>query len=71
MSDARRVLPLTKSLVEQIFPKLTPAQISRIEAHGHVRSVHSGEVLEQGDASVPFFVVITGEVEIVRYLYTI
>src|SRR6478609_5585025 len=67
MSDARRGLPLTKSHVEQIFPKLTPAQISRIEAHGYVRSVQSGEVLiEQGDTSVPFFVVITGEVEIVR-----
>src|SRR2546423_1906329 len=67
MSDVRRGLPLTKSHVEQIFPKLTPAQISRIEAHGYVRSVQSGEVLiEQGDTSVPFFVVITGEVEIVR-----
>jgi CRP-like cAMP-binding protein len=32
-----------------------------------MRSVQSGEVLiEQGDASVPFFVVITGEVEILR-----
>jgi thioredoxin reductase (NADPH) len=67
MSDARRGLPLTKSLREKIFPKLTPAQISRIEAHGHVRSVQSGEVLiEQGDTWVPFFVVVTGEVEIVR-----
>src|SRR6476659_5185775 len=67
MSDECRGLPLTKSHVEQIFPKLTPVQISRIEAHGYVRSVQSGEVLiEQGDTSVPFFVVITGEVEIVR-----
>ena len=63
MSNARRGLPLTSSRIEKIFPKLTPAQISRIAAHGHVRSVQSGEVLiEQGDASVPFFVVITGEV---------
>ena len=67
MSNARRGLPLTSSRIEKIFPKLTPAQISRIAAHGHVRSVQSGEVLmEQGDTSVPFFVVITGEVEIVR-----
>ena len=67
MSDARRGLPLTSSRIEKIFPKLTPAQISRIAAHGHIRSVQPGEVLmEQGDASVPFFVVITGEVEIVR-----
>jgi thioredoxin reductase (NADPH) len=67
MSNARRGLPLTSSRIEKIFPKLTPAQISRIAAHGHVRSVQSGEVLmEQGDTSVPLFVVTTGEVEIVR-----
>jgi thioredoxin reductase (NADPH) len=67
MSNARRGLPLTSSRIEKIFPILTPAQISRIAAHGHVRSVQSGEVLmDQGDTSVPFFVVITGQVEIVR-----
>ena len=67
MSDARRGLPLTNSRIEKIFPKLTPAQIGRIAAHGRTRSVHPGDVLiEQGDTSVPFFVVITGEVEIVR-----
>src|SRR3954470_551960 len=67
MSNARRGLPLASSRIEKIFPKLTPAQISRIATHGHVRSVQSGEVLiEQGDTSVPFFVVNTGEVEIVR-----
>jgi thioredoxin reductase (NADPH) len=67
MIDARRGLPLTSSRIEKIFPKLTPAQIDRIAAHGRTRSVQPGEVLiEQGDTSVPFFVVITGEVEIVR-----
>ena len=69
MSDLRRGLPLTKSRREQIFPKLTPVQISRIELHGRIRSVQSGEVLlEQGERSVPFFVVIAGEVEILRPL---
>ena len=69
MSEARRGLPLTNSRIEKIFPKLTPAQIGRIAAHGRTRSVQLGDVLiEQGDTSVPFFVVITGEVEIVgRY----
>jgi thioredoxin reductase (NADPH) len=67
MSNTRRGLPLTSSRIEKIFPKLTPAQIDRIAAHGHIRSVQPGEMLiEQGDTSVPFFVVITGEVEIVR-----
>jgi len=67
MSNTRRGLPLTSSRIEKIFPKLTPAQIGRIATHGRTRSVQSGDVLiEQGDTSVPFFVVITGEVEIVR-----
>src|SRR5919199_1505268 len=67
MSNTRRGLPLTSSRIEKIFPKLTPEQINRIAAHGRIRSVQPGQVLiEQGDTSVPFFVVITGEVEIVR-----
>jgi thioredoxin reductase (NADPH) len=67
MSNARRGLPLTSSRIEKIFPKLTPAQIDRLSRHGRIRSVQAGEVLiEEGDTSVPFFVVITGEVEIVR-----
>jgi thioredoxin reductase (NADPH) len=69
MSDSRRGLPLTKSQREKIFPKLTPVQISRITLHGRMHSVQSGKVLiEQGDRTVPFFVVITGEVEILRPL---
>lgn len=67
MSDTRRGLPLISSRAEQIFPKLTPAQISRIAAHGHMRAMQPGEVLiEQGDSAVPFFVVVSGEAEIVR-----
>jgi thioredoxin reductase (NADPH) len=67
MSNERRGLPLTSSRIEKIFPKLTPAQIDRIAASGRTHSIQSGEVLiEQGDKSVPFFVVITGEVEILR-----
>jgi|tagenome__1003787_1003787.scaffolds.fasta_scaffold20765514_2 thioredoxin reductase (NADPH) len=54
--------------VDKIFPKVTPEQIHRIEARGsHIREVHIGEVLvEQGDNAVPFFVVVSGELEIVR-----
>jgi thioredoxin reductase (NADPH) len=67
MSNTHRGLPLTNSRTEKISPVLTPAQINRIEAHGHIRVAQSGELLvEQGDTSVPFFVVITGELEIVR-----
>jgi thioredoxin reductase (NADPH) len=54
-------------MLEQIFPTLTPAQISRIAPHGHTRPMQGGEVIvEQGDRNVPFFVVVSGEIEIVR-----
>src|SRR4029078_11117317 len=67
MMNPRKGPPLTSSRTEKIFPVLTPAQIKRIEAHGHIRAVQTGELLvEQGDTNVPFFVVITGELEIVR-----
>jgi len=67
MSNTPRGLPLTSSRVQDIFPKLTPAQISRVLAHGHMRVLHAGEVLyEQGDIAVPFFVVVSGELEIMR-----
>jgi len=67
MSDTTPGLPLTSSRVEQVFPTLTPAQIRRIAAHGHTRAMHRGEVLvEQGDSAVRFFVVVAGEVEVVR-----
>jgi thioredoxin reductase (NADPH) len=69
MSNTRRGLPLTRAHVEQIFPKLTPAQIRRIAARGHMRAMGRGEVLyEQGDSAAPFFVVVSGELEVVRPL---
>ena len=67
MSNIRRGLPLTRAHVEQIFPKLTSAQIRRIAARGHMRTMDSGEVLyEQGDRAASFFVVVSGEIEVVR-----
>ncbi len=52
---------------EQIFPTLTEAQIERLEKHGKVRPIQVGEVLvEAGDQTVPFFVVKSGEIEMVR-----
>jgi thioredoxin reductase (NADPH) len=72
MRNTRRGLPITSSSIEKIFPKLTSAQIGRVEAHGHVRAVRRGEVLyEQGDTSASFFVVITGELEVVRPLFPV
>lgn len=62
MSDIRRGLPLTSFRLEKIFPKLTPAQMLRIEARGSIRDIQAGDVLvDQGDGTVPFFVVVSGE----------
>ncbi len=62
-------LPLTSSRAEQIFPILTPAQIRRIAALGRMRATQRGDVLvEQGAGIVPFFVVVSGQLEVVRPL---
>jgi len=53
--------------IERMFPTLTPAQVNRIAAHGRARPIRAGEVLvEPGQQIVPFFIVKTGQVEIVR-----
>lgn len=53
--------------MDRLFPTLTPAQVARIALHGKTRTVAAGEVLvEQGAAQVPFFVIISGHIEIVR-----
>jgi thioredoxin reductase (NADPH) len=52
---------------EQMFPRLTPAQIKRIAAVGKPRQIDGGQMLiHQGDVTVPFFVVISGEIEILQ-----
>jgi len=67
MNDTPKGLPLTRAHVAQIFPKLTPAQIGRITARGKMHAIQRGEVLyEQGEIEVPFFVVVSGELEVVR-----
>lgn len=72
MAEPDTPLPLTASRSEQIFPTLTSAQIARVAKHGRTRTVRSGEVLvEQGDRAIPFFVVISGELEAVRPTGTI
>jgi thioredoxin reductase (NADPH) len=61
------VQPTLASPAEQLFPRLTPAQITRVALHGRVRPIQRGEVLmEAGDQVVPFFIITSGEVEIVR-----
>ena len=43
MSNTRRGLPLTSSRIEKIFPKLTPAPLSRIATRGYVRSMEGAK----------------------------
>ena len=50
MSNARRGLPLTKSHIEKIFPKLTSAQISPDPAMDIY--VHSVELTKLADLSL-------------------
>lgn len=59
--------PIRYARHEQLFPKLDAAQIARFVAHGKTRKVQRGEVLvEQGEQNLPFFVILSGEMEIVR-----
>ena len=66
MSNNPRGLPLTRANIERIFPKLTTEQIGRMQERGHMRAVKLEVLVEQGDSNVPFFVVVSGEIEILR-----
>jgi len=51
----------------QMFPDLTTAQIDRIRPGSKLRRVEPGEILfRPGDTEVPFFVVLSGSMEIVQ-----
>jgi thioredoxin reductase (NADPH) len=53
--------------LDKLFPTLTAAQIARIAPHGRRRAVARGDVLiEVGESSVPFFVVLSGHVQALR-----
>jgi len=54
------------SPIEQVFPRLTPAQMERFAAHGRTRRVQAGEVLLQTGESHRMFVVKAGSLETVR-----
>jgi thioredoxin reductase (NADPH) len=70
MSSASQKSPwetLSREQREKLFPTLTAAQIARVAAHGKRRQASAGEVLvEQGDYNLPFVVVISGALELVR-----
>ena len=52
---------------DHVFPPLTLAQIARIAPQGRRRAMIAGEVLVQvGQQPVPFFVVLSGQVQVLR-----
>ena len=52
---------------DQMFPRLSPAQLGRIASVGDRRRVRAGEVLSEfGEQHTPFLVVMEGAIEVVR-----
>ena len=52
---------------DRLFPTLTKEQIARIEPYGRRRAIAAGDVLvEVAQRAVPFFVVLSGEIEVLR-----
>ena len=52
---------------DHLFPRLTAAQVARIAPHGRRRPTTRGEVLiDVGDRPVPFFVVVSGEIQVLQ-----
>ena len=63
------VLPVSSTLPpdDRRFPTLTATQIARIAPYGHKRATKQGETLiEAGERVVPFFVVLSGSLDVVR-----
>jgi len=53
------------SHTDRLFPTLTDAQVARIASRGRRRPIAAGDVLvEVGDRTVRFFVVVSGELEV-------
>ncbi len=59
--------PFSADLRGEAFPVLTPDQINRVRAASKVRKVEVGDILfEPGDSNIPFFVLLSGSLEIVQ-----
>src|SRR6266852_6085735 len=62
-----RPIPSALDARTQAFPVLTAAQISRVHSGSKLRPVKKGEILfELDDTSMPFFVLLSGSMEIVQ-----
>jgi thioredoxin reductase (NADPH) len=64
---AAPLVPSALDPITQAFPVLTAAQINRIRPGGKLHQVQAGEILfEPGDTNVPFFVLLSGGMEVVQ-----
>ena len=62
----KQLPPVSAERREQLFPKLADAQVERIATVGRKRKVAEGEMLiKQGDLA-PFFVVLSGRLDIIQ-----
>jgi len=65
--SADQIKPMPAEVRAQAFPVLTAEQISRIRPLSKVRNVKVGDILfEPGDTDIPFFVLLSGSMEIVQ-----
>ena len=51
--------------VDQVFPTLTPSQISRVASHGRLRRLEKGEILLNIGDELRFFLVTEGKIDII------
>ena len=66
-SPMRNPVPSALDAYSQAFPTLTSAQINRIRAVSSTRQTRAGEILfAPGATTVPFFVLLSGHMEIVQ-----
>jgi thioredoxin reductase (NADPH) len=62
-----QLTPLSADVRGEAFPVLTAEQINRLRPLSKVREVKAGDVLfEPGDSDIPFFVLLSGSMEIVQ-----
>jgi thioredoxin reductase (NADPH) len=66
-TSSRSTAPFPRERNLQMFPVLDSNQIHRIAVHGKIRRVRGGEILvEQGEETMRFFVVLTGRLEVLQ-----
>lgn len=60
-------LPTDATDETRMFPTLSTEHIAHLATHGVLRTIERGQVLiEAGDSVVPFFVVTSGKIEVIR-----